>query len=115
MSAPTVTSVPEVLRDLADSHPDADELAAYLASLGIRAIPSNPLSCVVAEYVRQRTDVEEVSVWPTEDICEPPTYQVGTDTHILPEVLNELANRFDHRQYPDLIDPDSGVLVIEVA
>lgn len=114
MTAPTIDSVQAVLRDLADAYPDVDELAAHLASLGIQAIPSNPLSCVIAEYVRQRTDVDAVTVWPSQDE-EAPTFQVGTDVYDLPDVLNVLANRFDMKQYPDLINPAFVDQVIEAA
>jgi hypothetical protein len=106
-------TIPEALNKLV-AQGSPDQIALFLEQQGIQAIPSCSDRCAIADYVVATTGIT-VGVTPSltttaidENGERVPHTLVGwvrarTGGFPLPEVLSDLAKKFDRREYPNLI------------
>jgi hypothetical protein len=105
---PIVTDPAVFLGELAADHPTPDDLAAHLHRAGATGIPCEPMSCVVADYLRTFYPDADIVVNPVSvsfGNSEPGWALIDGRHVILPGVINALADGFDEYKYPDLITP----------
>lgn len=102
-------TVPELLNKLV-THGSVEQIADYLQQEGVTGVRENEGACVIAEYVKARADVKVVEVLPNGpgyyDCSRVPAIKWsssgGEYTSPLPDVLNELAMKFDNDEFPEL-------------
>jgi hypothetical protein len=110
---PTVAELVEKLV----AHGSVQQIVDYLKQEEIQGVPQDEKECVIAEYVMTRTGLERVKIIPTptsptavqglakRGIAVPSVSwqdKSGSYSIPLPEVLDELALRFDQGDFPEL-------------
>lgn len=102
-------TVPELLQKLV-THGSVRQIADQLQQEGTTGVREDESACVIAAYVRAHADVKAVEVFPNGpgycDRSRVPSIKwlssEGEYTSPLPDVLNELAMKFDNDEFPEL-------------
>lgn len=110
-------TVPELLDKLV-THGSVEQIVNYLVQEGVLGEREDDTTCVIANYVSTRTDVKVIHVLPNgPGYCHrqnPAVKWLTADGAVvgklpLPDVLNELALRFDNDEFPELVAEEEEV------
>lgn len=81
----------------------SQQIALYLESLGIKALPADAFNCAIAQAGEQQID-KFLSVTPS-TICAFPTYadEPIEEVSIIGSPIQDFVSEFDQGYYPELV------------